>query len=414
MPWRSEPVKLARQQGLALLVLVIAMALVSLAWFFSHTPPQLLQLEREQATRQALQQAKQALIHYAVNYPEITGARGPGYLPCPDRDNDGSADTAAVPSCNSAVGTQGSVGRLPFLSLNAGDLRDGTGERLWYAVSRSYSNFGTKDVNSAKYGSITVRNRDGVIIHDGTGVDAAIAVIIAPGAPLVREDGWVQNRSAGTADLNDPANYLDVALGESNTDFIQSGGDGFISGEVLAADGRVISNDIIEVITYRDLMQPVMQRVSAELSRVLQAYRNACGAYPEALDFDASRPGGDYESDGESIGHVPVDEAEPADWDDGCAAGIELPFWLEEEDWHKEILYAYSETVPCAGGDCLTVENLPAPNDDIELLLVFAGRDLNGTHDDSDIDEYFENENADGDRVFDAAENEDYVYVLSQ
>ena len=405
-----------QQQGLALLVFVIAVALASIAYFFTTTPPQVLLQERESATRQALLQAKQALIHYAVNYPEISpgGGPGPGRLPCPDRDNDGSADTGLVPSCNAAAGTAGAVGRLPFLDLNSGDLRDGSGERLWYAVSRTFSNFGNKVVNTAKFGSITVRNRNGVVIHDGTGPDAAVAVIIAPGEPLVRQDGTVQDRSQATGDLNNPVNYLDVALGEDNADFVQAGANGFINGRVLAADGSLIHNDIIEVITYQDIMQPVMERVTGEIARVLQAYRDQCGVYPEALEFDATLPPGDFVSDDETIGHLPVDEAEPHDWNTDCAANVELPTWIAFEDWHREILYAYSDSLPCNPGDCLTVNNLPAPNDDIELLIMFAGRDLNGSHDSSDIEEYFENENSDDDRVFDNNEPEDFIRVLAQ
>jgi hypothetical protein len=78
--------------------------------------------------------AREALLGFAATYRNKEHPNADfGYLPCPDLDGDGSSETC---------GGQGqtSVGRLPYLTLNLPDLRDGSGECLWYAVSGSFKN----------------------------------------------------------------------------------------------------------------------------------------------------------------------------------------------------------------------------------------------------------------------------------
>src|SRR5258705_2582450 len=125
----------------------------------------------------------------------------------------------------------------------------------------------------AALGTITVRDSTGAIVHDGTIAEAyraaeggAVAVVIAPGAPLMRVDavgemGRLQSRACGAGDCDelgrcltnpprraaacDPANYLDKApvarLGfEDNADFVDRKSNGFIQGPVTVADGRIV------------------------------------------------------------------------------------------------------------------------------------------------------------------------------
>jgi len=51
---------------------------------------------RSRATERALAQAREALLAYAADRP-IDPVVGPGYLPCPDNDDDGWAE----PTCGS-------------------------------------------------------------------------------------------------------------------------------------------------------------------------------------------------------------------------------------------------------------------------------------------------------------------------
>src|SRR3990172_8283891 len=47
---------------------------------------------RDTETQIALLEAKKALLSYAMNYPELRSPteKGPGFLPCPDQNNDGN------------------------------------------------------------------------------------------------------------------------------------------------------------------------------------------------------------------------------------------------------------------------------------------------------------------------------------
>ena len=64
---------------------------------------------------QALATAREALLAYATSRP-IDETVGPGYLPCPDLDDDGWAES----TCGSMTGETGQwqrLGRLPWKTL---------------------------------------------------------------------------------------------------------------------------------------------------------------------------------------------------------------------------------------------------------------------------------------------------------
>ncbi len=241
---------------------------------------------------EVLRRAKNALLMYAYNYPSIsliaTGtASGPGRLPCPDTDDDDIGETDLNCSNGGPL-----VGRFPTLEngMNGEDFKDSSGNRLWYAVSHTFSRFKSAPnvINSDSLGSITVRDTSGNILYDGSADSGGIAaVIIAPGPPIERTDGFVQTRiQRGQLDpLNDrinPNNYLDVVFGEDNASFTfgdrNSGngvadGDGFVLGPVY--DGvtkSYITNDQMIIIT------PDEVATMAEKS-VLETYRDAVNDY---------------------------------------------------------------------------------------------------------------------------------------
>src|SRR5438105_5032007 len=198
----------------------------------------LVHAQRDRLTDRALAEAREALLAYAADRA-INAIVGPGYLPCPDLDDDGWAES----TCGSLDGTSGQaqrLGRLPWKTLGLPDLRDGYGERLWYAVSSKYKGLLNCGVSRAcldlspdsALGTITVRDASGVVLHDGTVAESyraneggAVAVVFAPGAPLARADGTPQVRDCapGECDDNgrcttepaqraarcDPGNYLD-------------------------------------------------------------------------------------------------------------------------------------------------------------------------------------------------------------
>ena len=298
---------------IAILTLAAFGAVLAMDWAALGTAAQ-----RARVSQRALAQAREALVAYAADHP-ISANVGPGYLPCPDLDDDGWAEA----TCGSQSGDSGQaqrLGRLPWKTLGLPDLRDGDGERLWYAVSSKYKGLLNCAVSRAcldmtpatALGTITVRDASGAILHDGTLADprraaegGAIAVVIAPGAPLERiaPDGnasaQVRACAPGECDaagrcLTDPpqraarcnpANYLERAPGaryadEDNADFVDRNDaagragnrNGFIHGPVALADGRVAVNDRLAVIGYPDLMPRIMGRVALEVAHCLRYY----------------------------------------------------------------------------------------------------------------------------------------------
>jgi hypothetical protein len=427
---------------MALLLLVIAIALAVSTYYFSSISVVEIQVDNIEKTRKILKRAKQALIAYAVNYNKTSPTiRGPGYLLCPDTDNDGVGET----SCNGPS----TVGRLPWKTLNIGDLRDSSNERLWYAVSENFDFTASpstgalprKIINTATRGNITVRDNNNNIIYDGTTIDGVVAVIISPGAALTRDDGTVQDRSA----VNAAINYLDIdtSSNEDNINFDQGalGGtndNGFIQGDIFDESDNIIVNDIIEVITYSDIMEQVHRRVSQEISNLIEHYFSSCGAYPEASAFDPTKAlfdsAGSAPPAGSELrkGHLPLDSALPINWGGGCTpfsgppATAPVPAaWLAAEEWHKVTYYEFAYTNPefpspllpplsagtvCTPSlDCLDVNGVT----DINALIMFSGRDLTGSRPSAVMSDYFEVENNNLDSVYDADETEDYIRVIA-
>ncbi|MEO7744000.1 MAG: hypothetical protein ABIR98_13770 [Usitatibacter sp.] len=344
---------------IAVLALALAGGLVLLVQAAS-----LSSARRDHVSERALAQAREALLAFASDRP-ITAVVGPGFLPCPDLDDDGWAES----TCGSLAGDRGQeerLGRLPWKTLGLPDLRDGHGERLWYAVSTRYKGLlncaasaACVDLSPATgLGTITVRDNSGRVLHDGTLADAdrggAAAVIIAPGAPLTRQSpagSREQHRDCAPGDCNthgqcvtkppsraarcDPGNYLDLApperSGEDNADFHDRSdagrvlnGNGFIQGPVVDARGRVAVNDRLAVVAYTDVMPRVARRVGLELA--------------QCLAFFASRP--------ENAGRLP--RASPACPGVGTAGRIpDTPFdtapgmltrWWRAEPRRPEVL----------------------------------------------------------------------------
>jgi hypothetical protein len=297
----------ARRHGSALLLtLLLVLGLASALLAYAIAPGA--NARREQATERALAQAREALIAYAVDRP-IDASVGPGYLPCPDLDNDGWAESTCG-SLDGASGQAARLGRLPWKTLGLPDLRDGDGERLWYAVSTKYKgllNCGASsrcvDMTPAQaLGTITVRSPSGAVTLDGRGGTGAVAVVIAPGAPLerVQADGTrsLQRRTCEAPECDalgvcltappqaaatcDPRNYLDRAPGpafadEDNADFVDrtdtraGNGNGFIAGPVLEA-GVARVNDRVIAIAFDDLMPRILRRVALEAAHCLSFY----------------------------------------------------------------------------------------------------------------------------------------------
>lgn len=227
-------------------------------------------VDRDRVSNDALLRAKEGLVAYAVADPNR-----PGELPCPDVNNDG----ASVPIVDYAGSNCVSlIGRLPWKTLGLPDLRDDAGEPLWYALSDDFHASGTVPLNS------DTAFRAGNTSLSIAGLQSAsnlVAVVFAPGAPLVRQDAaTLQDRSAAGS-LN-AGNYLDFAGGQSNSD----GDRVFVSAPKSEA-----FNDRALPIHSDDIMWLVERRAGREFSQRLREHYDGwkaatgSGFYPWAAPF---------------------------------------------------------------------------------------------------------------------------------
>lgn len=199
----------ARSRGAALFVLLAILALGTFSVLITGLSASSLRKDADGKTTTALARAKEALMARAV-----LDANRPGSLPCPDLNDDGSAELFSGDDC------LGYVGRLPWRQLVIDDIRDGTGERLWYAMSNS--------LRDHPYAQPINLNTPANLELDGKGEIAAI--IFAPGTPLDSQSARPSNSAAyyleqGNADGDmqfqssaEPLNFNDRALAISRAE----------------------------------------------------------------------------------------------------------------------------------------------------------------------------------------------------
>jgi type II secretory pathway pseudopilin PulG len=282
-----------RQNGQVVILAVIIIALGTAAAIFTFYSPQSLTLKANQVSSEALAQAHVALIGRAA-----VSTNRPGSLPCPDTDNDGLENWDGTNTfCAS------NIGRLPWQTLGLPDLRDGYGERLWYALSPGFRDHsGVQPLNSDSAGQLTI-----------TGINPAsnvIAIIFAPG-PVVG------TQSRATANSNDVTQYLE---GENN------------NGDLTFTTALVSDtfNDRLLPVTRDALFNVVTMRVAKEVQKALEQYRTANGYYPWVNEYDDGSP---YVCKvNKRDGRIPL-AMQP-----GCGSIAEwvgeLPAWFGANNWN--------------------------------------------------------------------------------
>ena len=307
----------ACQRGQAMLLTVLLLGVGVSAVIYNFVTPAKQAVERDRITAAALAQAKAALIGYAA-----ANASQPGVLPCPDTDNDGSADAP----CGALGAT--AIGRLPWRTLGVAPLRDGMGECLWYAVSGNFKNSGVSGpavLNSDSLGTLVVNDSTGTAVLSGS--NAALAIVFAAGAQLPTQDRTPTGTSVCGGNTN-AASYLDTrTIGATTFNNATGGG---TSNFVMAATtpGPTELNDRLLPIT-RDVLLPVVEmRVAREVRQVLRSYYAVNHYYPPAAQFT-----GTAWVDGLYRGRVPTDSCSPV-------TGLALPAWFAPNNWHRVMIYA--------------------------------------------------------------------------
>lgn len=282
-----------KQRGAAMLMLMTALLIAGLGFMLvKAVEPQARQRAQDDATDRALTQAKAALIGYAVT--TAMERSGPGNLLCPTLYKTGTQEGG---SCEGEKWQSRRLGFLPWKTLGEAEIPDSQGEHLWYAISNNFRDMSTPaNSNSDTSGTITVRDASGRIVFDGSTGNGVAAVIIAPGPPLTSPR--LQKRPS-----NNPADYLDIALGEDNASFRDGTTDGFINGPVRSSDGQLISNDRLVVITRDELLAATERRIAGEVRNCLMAWAEInSDQFPSPAPVDSI----DYRStEGTLFGRVP-------------------------------------------------------------------------------------------------------------
>lgn len=249
-----------RQRGAALIVFATVLVLGALSMLVASLNRATGITERDKKTAEALAQAKAALIARAV-----TDANMPGSLPCPDLvttfgtnvPNDGIADMLVGDNCPSYIG------RLPWKTLGLPDLRDGSGERLWYALSTNFrDDDSAQPLNSDTAGQLTIRDPVGNTIESNV-----IAIVFAPGPA-------VGNQPRDGANANNVANFLEGENANDDTSYVSGPATNAFNDRLMAISG--------------DALLPQVERVVGKRFRdlpLLNTYYAAWGAFPFAAPF---------------------------------------------------------------------------------------------------------------------------------
>ncbi len=355
---RNSP---ASQRGAALLVILAILGIAVGALLFGLYKSSSVSTQRQEITSQALAQAKDALLGYAMGGEDGGTPARPGSFPCPDTNNDGSAE----PSCS-----DGAIGRLPWKTLKIPELFDGSGAPLWYALSGSFRST-TSIINSDSKGTLQVRAADGATLVTPLGSEA-VAILFAPGPPLAG-----QSRATAAEQIT-ASNYLDAVGAISNATGAPLPSNCSVTNQgtatltncptFIAGDTSSSFNDQLLVVTGKDFMPAIEKRAAKVMETALSAYFTTCGFYPRPANFANADclPGGNTNnclpSATQLQGRFPyyakpnlTDTTITVDW-------VGLPNWFLANRWDRVAYYAVgagfvanaaSQACP---GNCLTVD----------------------------------------------------------
>lgn len=268
-----------QQNGAALLLIIIVLFVSASTMILASANYNNPRIKQKVQVRQELGIAKEMLLAYSMQYPEISASGdGPGRLPCPDVDNSGYADT----SCSTGVDTF--QGRLPLsldptdgTMLTFNDVYADSDQQFWYAVDPNYHWSTTANVNT--------NSASGAFSIDG--VSDYVAVLIAPGESLGDQDRTVSQLS--------DANYLEGG-NEDGSDYVST----------YATDANNF-NDQVLGITRTELMTLATNRVIKEIKDELDAYYQTGHYFRDADTNSCSGPytyGNSYPRDFTFTGYI--------------------------------------------------------------------------------------------------------------
>ncbi|MDR0634429.1 MAG: hypothetical protein LBF91_05565 [Azoarcus sp.] len=311
-----------------------------------------------------LAEARTALLGYAIGYPERHPGQGPGYLPCPDSDNTGSAPGVA---CH--VRDHGAFGRFPYRTLGLPIPGDGHDQCLWYAVAGSFKHSPKAlTLNWDSPGRFEIVDTAGRTLG-GEG-HSAVAVLLAPGPAL---PGQARPPAASTTGAQRCPGSASAAAAADLPAFLDRAYEVDIVGDVTLVHGLPGSdaNDVAAWLTVADVFDLLRLRPDfpATLDTVLDAAATALQARLDAPDFLADHA--DTTIGARHHGRLP----------DAAAFGVAPAQADIYDNWRDQLRF-----VACADGSaCLTVslaDSAASPADmtaeTCRALVLFGGERRRG------------------------------------
>jgi len=321
-----------KQQGLALLVLVIIIFLAMSAYYFSSVSLAKIQTDKIERTQLMLKRAKQALLAYARTRWYQPGAGGKlGKLPCPDYNDNGVAGEQDG-NCGNAYAN--AIGYFPWRTVAMEITKDSSGSCLLYAVSPAYKSSPVAALNPDSYGQFRIVNAAGVTVQGALPEDRPVAVILAPEETLpaqTRENN--SNVTCGSYYGNNIFNLIAAYLdnnGTTNNAAINPAADNNIENFVAAYAGSDEAgnplNDRLITITHREFwaaMQSTitgsafdtrMKNLTEAVALCFAEYGKSNGRHlpmPAPLALNEYRKSSDYDDSGDFTksfaGRLPYD-----------------------------------------------------------------------------------------------------------
>lgn len=349
-----------QQRGAALLIILAIIGLGAALLLVSALNKANRQIDRDKSTASALAQAKDALVGFAASYGDTAGhaSEVAGFLVCPDTDNNTLTPGQADPPCGTT--SVSLIGRLPWNTLGLPDLRDSTGECLWYAIS-GIAKDNPRLPSSTGYfynwdtlGQFVVEDSAGNVLAGATPHERPLAVVLAPRTPIgtqTRAGAAGQCRGNTTT-----ANYLD------GTDPIYAGtapAAGATSTLTLATAASVANgsnNDQGLWVTSKDIFDSVKRRSDFPafvLKELLGSAKNSVSTLPAPATLNFTATPATESSGGTIVGSLEI----------GRVPKTALTSYTLKR-WQDNLLYARCTS----GGNCLTVNGSSCKG-----VVIFAG-----------------------------------------
>ncbi|MEO1202953.1 MAG: hypothetical protein AAFX10_09605 [Pseudomonadota bacterium] len=252
----------ARQQGAALLLIMLAMLVAATAAIVTRLSTDQLRNREVTAGAHYLSAARSALLAYATIRPDLPGG-GPELLPCPDLDDSGGLAEGESHEASCGAAGQTVVGRVPWRTLGIEPPRDGSGACLWYVVSGSWKAAGaatTGMVNPDNNGLLELWGVESAAVVAGrTPAERPVAAILAPGRPLPGQNRSAAGNRQCSADFN-AANFLDTDAGTGISNASFPGAADRVGYLAVTAGRSDDHNDRIALITRADLETIITRR----------------------------------------------------------------------------------------------------------------------------------------------------------